>query len=182
MVDIAGWIALIATCVAALMTASNLGARVTGWGFVLFTVGAAAWTIVGVAAGQTQLLYSNIFLGIVDVLGMWRWLGRRARISDAAEAEIALSRQHDGTNLFSIAKVDGLPIADAEGNVVAHGVDALAACFDGQINYLIVRFGGVGGVGETLHRLPWSKVRMTESALRTDLTAVKLAQLPLAER
>ena len=38
-----------------------------------------------------------------------------------------------------------------------------------------------GGVGETLHRLPWSKARMAESALRTDLTAVKLAQLPLAE-
>ena len=65
--------------------------------------------------------------------------------------------------------------------MVAHAGDALAACFDGQIDYLIVRIGGVGGVGETLHRLPWSKARMAESALRTDLTAVKLAQLPLAE-
>jgi hypothetical protein len=89
------------------MTAANLGARVTGWGFVLFTVGAAAWIIIGVAAWQTQSLYSNIFLGIVDVLGVWRRLGRRAGIGDTAEAELALSRQHDGTNLFSIASLDG---------------------------------------------------------------------------
>ena len=60
MVDIAGWIALVATCVAALMTASNLGARVTGWGFVIFTGGALAWIVVGFITGQTQLLYSNL--------------------------------------------------------------------------------------------------------------------------
>ncbi|WP_426291591.1 hypothetical protein [Sphingomonas sp. TWP1-3-1] len=82
MADFAGWMALVATCVAAVMTASNLGVRVTGWGFVIFTVGAAAWVVVAIATDQTQLLYSNIFLGLVDVFGIWRWLGRRARISD----------------------------------------------------------------------------------------------------
>jgi len=180
MADLAGWVALAATCVAALMTASNLGARVTGWGFVIFTVGAAAWIIVGVATGQTQLLYSNIFLGIVDVFGVWRWLGRRVRISDTAEAEVARSRQQRGDNLFSMSSLDGLPITDAQGNVVAHAVDALAACFGGQIDYLIVRIGGVGGVGETLHRLPWRKARMTDGAMQTDLAAAELARLPLA--
>lgn len=180
MADIAGWIALVATCVAALMTASNLGARVTGWGFVIFTVGAAAWIIVGVATAQTQLLYSNIFLGIVDVFGVWRWLGRRARISDTAEAEVARSRRHDGENLFSISTLDGLPITDSDGETVAHAVDALAACRGGRIEYLIVRIGGVGGVGETLHRLPWSKARIIDGALQTDLAGTELAHLPLA--
>ena len=47
MEGLAGWVALAATCIAALMTASNLGARVTGWGFVIFTIGAAAWIVVG---------------------------------------------------------------------------------------------------------------------------------------
>ena len=41
--DIAGWIAPIATAIAAIMTASNLGTRVTGWGFVVFAVGSIAW-------------------------------------------------------------------------------------------------------------------------------------------
>jgi len=66
------------------MTASNLGARVTGWGFVVFTVGAAAWIVVGIATNQTQLLWGNIFPGFVNLFGIWRWLGRRARFSDAA--------------------------------------------------------------------------------------------------
>lgn len=180
MADLAGWVALVATCAAALMTASNLGARVTGWGFVIFSVGAAAWIMVGIATEQTQLLYSNIFLGIVDVFGVWRWLGRRARISDTAEAEVARSRQRSATNLFSLSSLDGLPVRDAEGNIVAHAVDALAACLGGQIDYLIVRIGGVGGVGETLHRLPWSKARMTDDALQTNLGAAELARLPLA--
>ena len=33
METIASWVAPIATTIAALMTASNLGSRVTGWGF-----------------------------------------------------------------------------------------------------------------------------------------------------
>ena len=42
--EMAGWIAPIATMIAAMMTAANLGARVTGWGFVVFTVGSIAWS------------------------------------------------------------------------------------------------------------------------------------------
>jgi hypothetical protein len=178
MVDIAGWIALAATCVAALMTASNLGARVTGWGFVIFTVGALAWIVVGFVTGQTQLLYSNIFLAAVDVLGIWRWLGRRARISDAARAEEARSTRLPGDNLFSVAGLDGLPVKSREGDVVAHAVDALAACTQGRIGYLIVRVGGVGGLGETLHRLPWADVRIADGEVRTDLPAAAIAGLP----
>ncbi len=43
MESIATWLAPIATTIAALMTASNLGTRITGWGFVVFTVGSLAW-------------------------------------------------------------------------------------------------------------------------------------------
>ena len=45
--DLAGWIAPAATMIAAMMTAANLGARVTGWGFGVFTLGSIAWSIVG---------------------------------------------------------------------------------------------------------------------------------------
>lgn len=180
MADFAGWMALVATCVAAVMTASNLGVRVTGWGFVIFTVGAAAWVVVAIATDQTQLLYSNIFLGLVDVFGIWRWLGRRARISDTAQAEVARSTLEDGEALFSIATLDGLPIKAKDGEVVAYAVDALAASSGGQINYLIIRVGGVGGLGETLHRLPWRATRIADGEVKTDLDKKAIQRLPVA--
>jgi hypothetical protein len=37
--------------IAAMMTPANLGARVTGWGFVLFSVGAVAWVTVALGSG-----------------------------------------------------------------------------------------------------------------------------------
>lgn len=178
--DAAGWVALVATCIAALMTASNLGVRVTGWGFVIFTVGAVAWIVVGALTQQTQLLYSNLFLGIVDVFGVWRWLGHRARISDTVEAEQKNSEQREGENLFSVATLDGLPVVSVDGEVVARAVDALAACVGGRIDYLIVRVGGVGGVGETLHRLPWAEAVIADGKIRTERDAGSMASLPLA--
>lgn len=180
MADAAGWIALVATCVAALMTASNLGARITGWGFVIFTVGAAAWVVVGIATQQTQLLYSNLFLGLVDAFGIWRWLGRRARISDTLDAEEARSSKHAGETLFSTAKLDGLPVLSSDGRVMASAVDALAACTGGRIDFLIVRAGGLGGVGETLYRLPWSNARVRDGEITTSLSEQEFRRLPIA--
>lgn len=180
MADAAGWIALVTTCVAALMTASNLGARTTGWGFVIFTIGAAAWVTVGLSTHETQLLYSNIFLGVVDIFGIWRWLGHRARIADTADAEERNSKRRDGESLFSVATLDGMPVTSAGGEVVAHAVDALAKSVGGGIDFLIVRVGGFGGVGETLHRLPWGKASIVDGTIRTDLDTNSISRLPPA--
>ena len=180
MADIAGWIALVATCIAAVMTASNLGVRVTGWGFFVFTLGAVAWIVVGAVMHQTQLLYSNLFLGLVDLFGIWRWLGRRARISDTAEAEEKRSDARQGESLFSTAKLDGLPVRSRDGEVVATAVDALAACAGGRIDFLIIRAGGVGGVGETLYRLPWAEARIAGDEIATSLDRDALSRLSIA--
>lgn len=48
MISLVGWLATIATMIAAMMTASNLGARVTGWGFVVFSISSVCWTTVSV--------------------------------------------------------------------------------------------------------------------------------------
>lgn len=53
MISLVGWLATIATMIAAMMTASNLGARVTGWGFVVFSISSVCWTTLGYATGQT---------------------------------------------------------------------------------------------------------------------------------
>lgn len=181
MADIAGWLALAATCIAALMTASNLGARVTGWGFVVFTVGAAAWIVVGLATQQTQLLWSNIFLGLVNLFGIWRWLGRRARFSDAADAEQELSQEQPGEALFAASGLDGMPVKGRDGGVLAYAVDAMLACGGGGLSHLVIREGGVAGIGETLRRLPWRDVQVRDRALLTKLSAAELSRLPIVE-
>lgn len=181
MQDIAGWIALAATCVAALMTASNLGARMTGWGFVVFTLGASAWAFVGFATHQTQLLWSNVFLGVVDIFGIWRWLGRRARFGDASRAEEIRSEDRAGENLFSAAGLDGMPVLGRDGSEIGHVTDALVTCSHGDIAHLVIREGGMAGVGETLRRLPWKDARVSAKCVETDLDLKHLARLPIAE-
>jgi hypothetical protein len=180
MSDAAGWVALAATCIAALMTASNLGARATGWGFVVFTIGALAWIVVGVATKQTQLLWSNVFLGLVDLFGIWRWLGRRAHFSDAANAERERSEKAAGEDLFAMSSIDGMPVEGLDGVVLAYAVDAMAACSGGGLSHLIIREGGIAGVGETLRRLAWSDVRVEGRSLLTTLDAGAITRLPTA--
>jgi hypothetical protein len=107
MVEVAGWIAPVATMIAAMMTAANLGSRVTGWGFVVFLMGAVAWSIVAIATNQSNLLWSNVFLGLVDVIGIWRWLGRRAALDDGAAKAIAASDRKGVPTLFPITARSG---------------------------------------------------------------------------
>ena len=79
MEEIAGWVASIATMIAAVMVAANLGTRITGWGFVVFTFGSLSWSLVAVLSGQNSLLITNGFLTIVNLAGIWRWLGRQTQ-------------------------------------------------------------------------------------------------------
>ena len=54
--QIASWVATIATIIAACMTASNLGSRITGYGFIVFTIGSIAWLALGLLTGQPALV------------------------------------------------------------------------------------------------------------------------------
>lgn len=84
MEEIAGWVAPIATTIAAVMVAANLGARITGWGFVVFCVGSVAWALIGVVTDQANLIWQNLILLLVNIAGIWRWLGLRARYEKGA--------------------------------------------------------------------------------------------------
>src|SRR3954468_3755271 len=103
LIQIAGRIAPAATMFAAMMTAANLGARVTGWGFVVFTIGALGWIITALATGQQNLLVANGFLLVVDVIGIWRWLGRQARYADGAQLAEKDSLEQGSPDLFAVA-------------------------------------------------------------------------------
>ncbi|MBC7495869.1 MAG: hypothetical protein H7243_01730 [Sphingomonadaceae bacterium] len=86
MEQIANWVAPIATTLAAIMVAANLGARLTGFGFVAFSIGSVAWIAIGLATGQNNLVWQNAVLLAVNALGIWRWLGLRARYDKGAAA------------------------------------------------------------------------------------------------
>jgi hypothetical protein len=178
MEDVAGWVALAATCVAALMTASNLGARVTGWGFVVFTVGSICWSILGMITGQQQLLLSNIFLTAVNLLGIWRWLGRQARFGDGSRRAMKRSERTQGPSLVSACAMLGAPVSDLDGDRVATVVDAMLSRDGHSLVYLVVSRGGVGGVGEKLHPLDPSAVDLTADGVVVRLTEAALDALP----
>ncbi|MEH3106582.1 MAG: PRC-barrel domain-containing protein [Sphingomonas fennica] len=174
----AGWIAPAATMIAAMMTAANLGARITGWGFVVFTVGSLAWVTVAATTGQANLLVANGFLTIVNLVGIWRWLGRRARYDAGGRAAAAGSAASADETIFPLSTLEGRPVHGRQGGVIGHVVDVMGRCQDGAISYLIVRTGGVGGVGETLHAIGRNEARIAGDRILCDLDAATLAGRP----
>src|SRR5690349_6274113 len=108
--DAAGWIAPAATMIAAMMTAANLGARVTGWGFVVFTIGSIAWSAIGFSSGQTNLLATNGFLTLVNLIGVWRWLGKQRSYEDGGKSATEASRRSVYPTLLTATGIAGMPV------------------------------------------------------------------------
>ena len=156
MADIISWIATIATIIAASMTASNLGSRITGYGFCVFLVGSLC-----VARDrhrsrdQPALMWTNVVLTVLNIFGIWRWLGRQAKVEEGARAAAEASEHMPGETLFPVSLLTRAPVRSG-GSEIGHCVDAMAGCSSGRLSYIVVSQGGVAGVGETLRRLPWS--------------------------
>jgi len=79
-----GWIATGLTIVAATLVAADLGRRITGWAFVVFTLGSAAWIVSAHLDGDAPLGLTNIILAGINAFGVWRWLVRKAPGSQSA--------------------------------------------------------------------------------------------------
>ena len=167
MADIFSWAATGLTIVAALMTASNLGSRVTGYGFAVFTLGAICWIAVGALTDQPAILWTNIVLLGVDIFGVWRWLGRQARVEEGARSAAQASHDAPVETLFPISLLTSAPVF-AGADQVGHCVDGMAGCGTGQLRYVVVSQGGLAGVGETLRKLPWTSARVDDEKLVTD--------------
>lgn len=176
MEQVAGWIAPIATVLAAMMTAANLGPRITGWGFALFGVGAVGWCTVALLTHQPNLLWTNGFLLLVDIVGVWRWLGRAARLEDGAKAATTKSERGPAPALFPVASLQDRPIEGRSGDVVATVIGAMAENISGRIAYLVVRIGGMAGINETLRVLDWRDIEAGET-FHTHLDEAALAAL-----
>ena len=174
---IVGWLAPIATILAACVTAANLGSRITGWGFVIFTIGSIAWTTYGVITGQPNLLWQNVALTVVNLVGVWRWLGRRARFDEGAKSAAHKSQVRPGPPMFPVSRLASMPVTRKDGGRIGTTVDAMASCDTGRINYIVISDGGVASVGESLYALPWDRVSADSEGITVDLGQEAVNQL-----
>ena len=181
MADIISWVATVATVAAAFMTASNLGSRVTGYGFAVFTVGALMWIAVGTLTHQPALLWTNAVLFVLDVFGIWRWLGRQARVEEGGRTAAEKSQETPGEALFPVSLLSRA-VVRCGGEEVGHCIDAMAACQSGRIDYLVVSEGGVAGVGEQFRRLPWSDAHVDGETVVSTMTAESFGGLEELQR
>jgi hypothetical protein len=181
MADTISWIATIATIVAASMTAANLGARITGYGFAVFLVGSLAWLATGLMTDQPALTWTNAVLTMLNIFGVWRWLGRQARVEEGARAASEASEVTPGEALFPISLLSRAAVRGGNAEL-GHCVDAMAGCRSGRISYVVVSEGGIGGVGETLRRLPWSDGHVEGEIVETRFSPKQFSALEMLER
>ena len=182
MESIAIWVAPIATTIAALMTASNLGSRITGYGFIVFTLGSLAWLTLGIATGQANLLWQNIILTGLNLFGTWRWLGRQAKIEDGGATAQGRSTELASETLFAASLLTRAKLVAADGAELGSNVEAMLGCSSGRPAYLVVAAGGLAGVGETLRRVEWRDAKVEGDQIVTTLTSADFAEAATLER
>ena len=74
MKDILGYIAMAAGTLAAIMVSVNAGRRMTGYGFVIFTLSSITWIVYALQDGETPLILQNAVLTAINLGGIYRWL------------------------------------------------------------------------------------------------------------
>jgi hypothetical protein len=181
MADLLPWIATAATVTAAFMTAANLGARITGYGFAVFLIGSLCWLVIGLTSNQPALLWTNAVLTLLNIFGIWRWLGRQAKVEEGTKAAADASERAAGHSLFPISRLTQAAVATS-GGPVGTCVDAMADRDGGRIVYVGVSEGGVAGVGETLRRVPWEAVTIDGDTVRLSLREAEFDQMESFEK
>jgi sporulation protein YlmC with PRC-barrel domain len=176
--NIAGFIAPAATMIAAIMTAGNLGARATGWGFVLFTLGSLAWCTVALVSEQQSLLLTNGFLVVVNAIGVWRWLGHVAVEEDGARAAESKSEDAQAPTLVAVSNLVGRKVVDPAGENVGKIVGIMSESERGVIAFAVVGVGGIAGIGERLVVIEWANLSIADDHFETSLERRAIDTLP----
>lgn len=158
------------------MTAANLGSRITGYGFCVFVVGSTAWLATGILTHQPAITWTNIVLTVLNLFGIWRWLGRQSKVEEGGKTASRESEHTPGETLFPVSLLSRAKLWAGESEV-GTCVDAMAGCASGRLSYVVVSQGGVAGLGETLRRLPWSDAKVNGEAVTASLTPAEFEQL-----
>ena len=174
------WLAPACIILGALLTASNLGNRITGVGFIALAAGSLAWMGLGLLGGPPSLIWQNIILALLNGFGVWRWLGREAQVEEGAKAAQEGSRTSQGESLFPASMLGKAAIQNDDGDVIGAAVDAMIGCGSGRVSYLVLSRCGIAGVAETLHRLDWHEMRIDGEQITAHISSPR--QLPEMER
>jgi hypothetical protein len=175
------WAAMVATVIAAFMTAANLGPRVTGYGFAVFFLGSVCWLISGIITGEPALTWTNAVLTFLNLFGVWRWLGRQTSVEEGGRTAAQASESTPGEALFPVSLLSRARVA-CSGTEIGHCIDAMAGCDSGRLDYLVVSEGGIAGVGETLRRLPWHEAHVDGDTVLSRIGADRFARLERLSR
>ena len=92
------WIGAIGAIVAAALIEGDFGRRVTGWGFVLFSVVSVVWIVAGLSASDGMpIAVQNGILLPINLYGVWQFLlsprkkreiERAEELADKAKADV----------------------------------------------------------------------------------------------
>jgi hypothetical protein len=180
--DVANWIAPAATILAAMMTAANLGARITGWGFVVFTLASLCWIVVGLEGREPGLVIANGALMAINMVGIWRWLGLQSAREDGAGAAERASRRAASPTLFTATGLAGMPAFSADGEELGTAAEALVECHSGTISYVVIASTGEWLIDETLRAVPREAITFQPDRLVLALSLEEFCTLlPLAK-
>lgn len=174
----ASWIATAATIIAACFTASNLGSRITGIGFIIFTLGSIAWFATGYLTDQPALMWTNVVMTLLNLFGVYRWLGRQAKLEEGASKAAEASAEAPGEDLFPASSLTASRLLGRDGEALGSTVDAMLSCDGGRLRYLVVAQGGLAGVGETFRRVDWHYAGVKDGAVKTDMSPDQFKHLP----
>lgn len=174
----ASWIATAATILAACFTASNLGSRITGIGFIIFTVGSSAWFTTGYLTDQPALMWTNAVMTGLNLFGVYRWLGRQAKLEEGGSKAAEASQAAPGENLFPASSLAASKLVGRNGEALGTTVDAMLSCDGGKLRYLVVAQGGLAGLGETFRRVDWQYAGVQDGTVTTEFSAADFERLP----
>ena len=91
MLDVLEWYGAISAVIAALVVASNISARVSGWAFVLFVTSSCALVAWGFLSEDAEGIgWQNFCLLLINLWGVYRYL-IRSDLSEAGKDEAIAS-------------------------------------------------------------------------------------------
>lgn len=175
---ISGWLAGVTTVLAGLTVAANLGTRITGWGFVLFTFASLCWSLNAALGGVSSLLAANLVMALINAFGVWRWLGRQRRIEQGSVAAMERSEQATVPSLISAASLLGGSVRLNDGRDFGTVIDLMLRCDRQGLAYAVVGFDGVGGFGEQFRAIPAGRLELGEGVMNCTLSEQDLRNLP----
>lgn len=173
-----GWLAAILTVLAGMTVAANLGTRVTGWGFVLFSLGSLAWSVNAGQNGADSLLLTNLVMAAINAFGVWRWLGRQRRIEQGSTAAMKQSARAPVPTLISGATLLGAPLAIPGKQQFGRVIDLMLRCERQDLAYAMIAFDGIGGIGEEFRAIPAERLVLHDGAVRCVLAEQTIRTLP----